>query len=91
MAFFSEVWLLYTHTFESNGLALNRLNFYLKSLKFQFLFSIASEFKDLAESSVTIGLTWSYFRYFKKLVFTRMVCTITSHIYCFVQIVYKKV
>ena len=36
----SDEWPLYTHTFESNEFALFLLNFYLKSVKFLFLFSI---------------------------------------------------
>ena len=43
MVVLSDMWPLYTHTFLStfcNKFALNRSNFYLKSVKFLFLVSI---------------------------------------------------
>ena len=39
-----RVAFIYIHTFQSNEFALNWLNFYLKSVKFLFLFSIYSDF-----------------------------------------------
>ena len=41
MVVLSVVWPLYTHIFQSNEFA---LNFYLKSAKFLFLFSIQDDF-----------------------------------------------